>query len=168
MSFLKMHVVQYQQSKQDGWSTLVSLLSHSLLLHRFRRSTHGYAHYAVLDGEEKMKLFWTVDWNAETVSFTLEAATTEWVGFGFFTGSGQTVDSDVVIGWVKDNQGYLTVRILLITLVLSKHCCFAAAFGRTSILFGSRGLHKVQFDCGGRNPPKTQNKTYRTKAIHFD
>lgn len=71
-----------------------------------------YAHYAVLDGEEKMKLFWTVDWDAETVSFALEAATTGWVGFGFSTGSGQMVDSDVVIGWVKDNQGYLTVRIL--------------------------------------------------------
>ncbi|CAH3194021.1 unnamed protein product [Porites evermanni] len=69
-----------------------------------------YAHYAVLDGEEKMKLFWTVDWDAETVSFALEAATTGWVGFGFSTGSGQMVDSDVVIGWVKDNQGYLTDR----------------------------------------------------------
>ena len=33
--------LQNQQSKQDGWSTLVSLLSHSLLLHRFRRSTLG-------------------------------------------------------------------------------------------------------------------------------
>ena len=107
-----------------------------------------YAHYAVLDGEEKMKLFWTVDWDAETVSLALEAATTGWVGFGFSTGSGQMVDSDVVIGWVKDNQGYLTVRILLNTLVLSKHCCCTAAFRRTSILFGSRGLHKEQLDCG--------------------
>ena len=119
-----------------------------------------YAHYAVLDGEEKMKLFWTVDWDAETVSFALEAATTGWVGFGFSTGSGKMVDSDVVIGWVKDNQGYLTVRILLITLVLSKHCCFAAAFRRTSILFGSRGLHKVQFDCGGRNPCKNAKQNF--------
>lgn len=107
-----------------------------------------YAHYAVLDGEEKMKLFWTVDWDAETVSFALEAATTGWVGFGFSTGSGQMVDSDVVIGWVKDNQGYLTVRILLNTLVLPKHCCCTAAFRRTSILFGSRGLHKEQLDYG--------------------
>lgn len=107
-----------------------------------------YAHYAVLDGEEKMKLFWTVDWDAETVSFALEAATTGWVGFGFSTGSGQMVDSDVVIGWVNDNQGYLTVRILLNTLVLSKHCCCTEAFRRTSILFGSRGLHKEQLDCG--------------------
>ena len=69
-----------------------------------------YAHNAVLDTEEKMKLFWTVDWDAETVSFALEAATTGWVGFGFSGRSGQMVGSDVVIGWVKDNKGYLTVK----------------------------------------------------------
>ena len=69
-----------------------------------------YAHHAVLDAEEKMKLFWTIDWDAKSVSFALEAETTGWVGFGFSTGSGQMVGSDVVIGWVKDNKGYLTVR----------------------------------------------------------
>lgn len=69
-----------------------------------------YAHNAVLDTAEKMKLFWTVDWDAETVSFALEAATTGWVGFGFSGRSGQMVGSDVVIGWVKDNKGYLTDR----------------------------------------------------------
>ena len=57
-----------------------------------------------------MKLFWTIDWDAKSVSFALEAETTGWVGFGFSTGSGQMVGSDVVIGWVKDNKGYLTVR----------------------------------------------------------
>ena len=68
-----------------------------------------YAHHAVLDPEEKMKLFWTVDWDAETVSFAVEAETTGWVGIGFSTRSGRMVGSDVVIGWVKDNKGYLTV-----------------------------------------------------------
>ena len=68
-----------------------------------------YAHHAVLDADEKMKLFWTIDWDAETVSFAVEAETTGWVGFGFSTRSGQMIGSDVVIGWVKDNKGYLTV-----------------------------------------------------------
>ena len=72
-----------------------------------------YAHHVVLDAEEKMKLFWTIDWEAESVSFAVAAETTGWVGFGFSTGSGQMVSSDVVIGWVKDNKGYLTVRITL-------------------------------------------------------
>ena len=66
-----------------------------------------YAHHAVL--AEKMRLFWTVDWENETVSFAVEADTTGWVGFGFST-SGHMPGSDVVIGWVKDNKGYLTVR----------------------------------------------------------
>ena len=66
-----------------------------------------YAHHAVL--AEKMRLFWTVDWESETVSFAVEADTTGWVGFGLST-SGQMPGSDVVIGWVKDNKGYLTVR----------------------------------------------------------
>ena len=70
-----------------------------------------YAHHAVLDAEEKMMLYWTIDWDAETVSFAVEAETTGWVGLGFSTGSGQMIGSDVVIGWVKDNKGYLTVRM---------------------------------------------------------
>ena len=80
-----------------------------------------YAHHAVLDAEEKMKLFWTIDWDAKSVSFAVEAKTTGWVGFGFSTGSGQMVGSDVVIGWVKDNKGYLTVRITLDLINKSKN-----------------------------------------------
>ena len=68
-----------------------------------------YAHHAVLDPKELMKLYWTVDWDKETVSFAVEAATTGWVGFGFSSGNGKMVGSDVVIGWVKDSKGYLTV-----------------------------------------------------------
>ena len=72
-----------------------------------------YAHHAVLDADGKMKLFWTIDWDAETVSFAVEAETAGWVGIGFSTRSGQMIGSDVVIGWVKDNKGYLTVRVIL-------------------------------------------------------
>ena len=74
-----------------------------------------YAHHAVLDPAEKMKLFWTVDWDAETVSFAVEAETTGWVEFGFSNVSGQMIGSDVVIGWVKDNKGYLTVNVYLVS-----------------------------------------------------
>ena len=68
-----------------------------------------YAHHAVL--AEKMRLFWTVFWENETVSFAVEADQTGWVGFGF-SPSGHMPGSDVVIGWVKDNKGYLTVRTM--------------------------------------------------------
>ena len=70
-----------------------------------------FAHHAVLDPKELMKLYWTVDWDKETISFAVEAATTGWVGFGISSGNGKMVGSDVVIGWVKDSKGYLTVRI---------------------------------------------------------
>ena len=43
------------------------------------------------------------------LSGAVEAETTGWVGFGF-SDSGQMAGSDVVIGWVKDNNGYLKVR----------------------------------------------------------
>ncbi|KAJ7358850.1 DBH-like monooxygenase protein 1 [Desmophyllum pertusum] len=71
-----------------------------------------YAHYAVLDPAEKMKLFWTADWDAKTVSFAVEAETTGWIELGFSDGTGDMVGSDVVIGWVKDNKGYLTDRFV--------------------------------------------------------
>ena len=70
-----------------------------------------YAHHAVLDPKELMKLYWTVDWDKESVSFAVEAATTGWVGFGFSSGNGKMVGSDMVVGWVKDSKGYLTVRM---------------------------------------------------------
>ena len=72
-----------------------------------------YAHRAVLDADEKMKLFWTINWDDETVSFAVEAETTGWVGIGFSTRSGQMIGSDVAIDWFKDNKGYLTVRVIL-------------------------------------------------------
>ena len=74
--------------------------------------TSEFAHHAVLDPKELMKLYWTVNWEKESVSFAVEAATTGWVGFGFSSGNGKMIGSDVVIGWVKDSKGFLTVRIL--------------------------------------------------------
>lgn len=71
-----------------------------------------YAHRAVLDPEGRMSLYWTVNWHKESVSLAVEAATTGWVGFGISSGNGKMAGSDVVIGWVKDSQGYLTVRLL--------------------------------------------------------
>ncbi|CAH3036710.1 unnamed protein product [Pocillopora meandrina] len=69
-----------------------------------------FAHEAVLDTYEKMKLFWTVNWENKTVSFAVQAATTGWVGFGISSGNGNMAGSDMVIGWVKDSKGYLTDR----------------------------------------------------------
>ena len=68
-----------------------------------------YDHSAVLDPKEKMQIHWSIDWTSNSISFGLEANTTGWVGFGISSGNGKMVGSDMVIGWVKDGQGFLTV-----------------------------------------------------------
>ena len=87
----------------------LSLCMAALSCCAFANLSSEYAHHAVLHPEEKMKLFWTIDWDHESVSFAVEAETTGWVGLGF-SSNGQMIGSDMVIGWVKDGTGFLTVR----------------------------------------------------------
>ena len=87
----------------------LSLCMAALICCAFANLSSEYAHHAVLHPEEKMKLFWTIDWDDESVSFAVEAETTGWVGLGF-SSNGQMIGSDMVIGWVKDGTGFLTVR----------------------------------------------------------
>ena len=70
-----------------------------------------YDHFAALDELENFKLFWSVDTEKNEVSFAVEVRTTGWVGFGISSGNGKMKGSDLVIGWVKDCKGYLTVSV---------------------------------------------------------
>ncbi|KAK3732360.1 hypothetical protein QZH41_018734, partial [Actinostola sp. cb2023] len=69
-----------------------------------------YDHFAALDPDEKIKLYWSVDKPSKTVSFALDAATAGWVGFGISTGQGKMNQADMVIGWVKNGKVFLTDR----------------------------------------------------------
>ncbi|EDO49634.1 predicted protein [Nematostella vectensis] len=69
-----------------------------------------YNHFAALDDNQWMKLYWSINHNAKTISFALEAETTGWVGFGISSGSGMMKGADIVIGWVKDGKAFLTDR----------------------------------------------------------
>jgi len=69
-----------------------------------------YDHFAALDPDEKVKLYWTIEKVEQTVSFALDGATTGWVGFGISTGQGKMDKADMVIGWVKDGKPYLSDR----------------------------------------------------------
>ena len=69
----------------------------------------NYNHSVALDPKEKMQIHWSIDWTRNLISFALEANTTGWVGLGISSGNGKMVGSDIVIGWVKDGQGFLTV-----------------------------------------------------------
>ena len=62
-----------------------------------------FTNSAALDEAEKLTLYWSVDWNARSISFAVEAQTTGWVGLGISTGRGQMIGADIVIGGVTDN-----------------------------------------------------------------
>ena len=62
-----------------------------------------FTNSAALDEAEKLTFYWSVDWNARSISFAVEAQTTGWVGFGISTGRGQMIGADIVIGGVTDN-----------------------------------------------------------------
>ena len=57
------------------------------------------------------KLFWSIDKQAETISFAVMVRTTGWVGFGLSPNGGM-VNSDVVIGWVT-NEGMTKFSVSL-------------------------------------------------------
>ncbi|KAK3703833.1 hypothetical protein QZH41_012443 [Actinostola sp. cb2023] len=66
-----------------------------------------YTNSAYLDEAETFKLHWKIDDTKKQIWFGVQVKTLGWVGFGISAGTGNMVGSDVVIGWVKDNKGYL-------------------------------------------------------------
>ena len=44
----------------------------------------------------------TLTWKKQSIAFAVNVSTTGWVGFGL-SPNGQMPQSDVVIGWVKDD-----------------------------------------------------------------
>ena len=92
-------------------STSVALLgAFGLFLLSTANVSEKYQHFAPLDELGSYKLYWSVDRKHESIYFAVEVRTTGWIGFGISTGNGKMKGSDLVIGWVKDCKGYLTVR----------------------------------------------------------
>ncbi|XP_062515676.1 DBH-like monooxygenase protein 1 homolog [Corticium candelabrum] len=70
----------------------------------------GYNRGQYLDAStQKYLLCWKVDWSDRSITFSAKVATTGWIGLGF-SPTGFMPNSDVVIGWVKNGQGYLKDR----------------------------------------------------------
>ncbi|XP_062515118.1 DBH-like monooxygenase protein 1 homolog [Corticium candelabrum] len=70
----------------------------------------GYSRGQYLDASTKKYLLcWKVDWSDRSITFSAKVATTGWIGLGF-SPTGFMPNSDVIIGWVKDGQGYLKDR----------------------------------------------------------
>ena len=55
-------------------------------------------------------LYWNFSKVEESVQFAVRVKTTGWIGFGL-SPSGQMVDSDVVIGWIGEEEEYFHVSI---------------------------------------------------------
>lgn len=96
-------------------NTAISLLAFSLIFASFSASfasadlSSEYSNSAYLDEAKNYKLYWRIDNTKELICFAVEVKTLGWVGFGISSGNGNMVGSDVVIGWVKDNKGFLKV-----------------------------------------------------------
>lgn len=68
-----------------------------------------YTNSAYLDESKTYKLYWKINNEKKSIQFATRVKTLGWVGFGISSGNGNMVGSDVVIGWVKENKGYLKV-----------------------------------------------------------
>ena len=76
-----------------------------------------YDHETALEGSNRFRFYWSVHRDQETVRFAVEVQTSGWIGVGFSTQSGKMKGSDVVIGWVKDGKGYLTVSFRFLIII---------------------------------------------------
>ena len=94
----------------------------------------GHSFSAALDESQKVKLYWNDDTAKKDVSFTVEAQTTGWIGFGISSGQGKMAGADIVIGWVKDGKPYFKVRfwvgVLKITVICSPQQSHFILFSR--------------------------------------
>lgn len=66
-------------------------------------------------------LHWKFSVEEKTITFAVNVSTPGWVGFGLSPNGGM-VDSDVVIGWVKDGKAYFHVSFSSALLFLL-NCC---------------------------------------------
>ena len=76
-----------------------------------------YPHSLFLDPQEHFQVFWKYDDN--TITFELWVQTLGYVGFGLSPNGGMA-GSDMVIGWVQDDEVVLNVSISLI--ICGKSC----------------------------------------------
>lgn len=82
-----------------------------LLLHFYggvRGTTYNYLgekyrFSRMLDDMGQYWLYWSFDTELDVIKFAVNVSTTGWVGFGL-SPNGQMPQSDVVIGWVEDDD----------------------------------------------------------------
>ena len=87
----------------------------------FRASTANVDDYKFslfLDNEETFQLQWKVDKREGWIEFQAIVKTLGWIGIGF-SPNGQMSGSDIIIGWVNNDQAFLQVN----PKFLKHFCC---------------------------------------------
>lgn len=72
-------------------------------------TSNEYTHSAELMEDEQFHVFWKYD--DQDITFEIHCRTLGWVGFGLSPNGGMS-SSDIIIGWVKNGQGYLKVTYI--------------------------------------------------------
>ena len=102
-------LVPQHASRMWRLQLLVVLVTLSVVQCDHHLCPSGYSRGQYLDAStQKYLLCWKVDWSDRSITFSAKVATTGWIGLGF-SPTGFMPNSDIVIGWVKDGQGYLKV-----------------------------------------------------------
>lgn len=76
--------------------------------HKALESEYSFKHVLQDDPDGTYTLHWKFDLDAKTITFAVNVSTNGWVGFGLSPNGGMP-NSDVVIGWVKDEHVYFNV-----------------------------------------------------------
>ena len=66
-----------------------------------------FTHSVIMDPEKRYLLSWKFD--NKTIIFQVIAQTTGWIGLGF-SSNGAMTGADIVVAWVENGQGYISVR----------------------------------------------------------
>ena len=146
-----------KQESRDGVAMIWPVLAFSVLaaftvVQCNQGCPSGYSRGQYLDAStQKYLLCWKVDWSDMSITFSAKVATAGWIGLGF-SPTGFMPNSDVVIGWVKDGQGYLKVGTKSCT------CCLHIQMSRVG---SSRKLlsFRIVLQLRGRNRRLIKSKT---------
>ena len=121
-SLLKVRILATMRVLIQTVLLVVSALS---LVSCARDLSVSYPFKVILNPADKgglYELYWTFDNEAETIKFAVRVETTGWVGFGL-SPNGQMPNSDVVIGWVKnDGETIFHVRSYNYRTLLLQYC----------------------------------------------
>lgn len=84
------------------------------------QSKYPFSDVLFEQGDQYYGLHWNFTRESETIYFEVNVSTTGWVGFGLST-NGLMPGSDVIMGWVDEDNSFFHVSIKLYLLLAASH-----------------------------------------------